>query len=165
MSGPNFLDQDFGAESDDDVNFNPAPADESDNEGEVELSEKHRGGREGGRRSDTRSRSPEDTQHDVDDSLTQSGGAKADERRQRKGKTASSGIRKTVEMTENGSGEADSDAEKLEDEKEPDDEGDEDDEDDDEDDEEVAVSGSVSELINMFLMRSSIYPGSSAKTA
>ncbi|KAI9882907.1 MAG: hypothetical protein M1823_005346 [Watsoniomyces obsoletus] len=36
MATINFLDQDFGAESDDDTNFNPAPPDDSDNENDGE---------------------------------------------------------------------------------------------------------------------------------
>ena len=137
MSSTNFLDQDFGAESDDDVNFNPAPAEDSDNEvDEVATTEvqQSRSGAANGSRQGT----AENIQGDQEQNDTYSNGHTPNQRRRRDEEESLKDVRETIENTEPTTGEIQDGGEDLEDDEGLDDE--EDDEDAGEDEEEVTVS-------------------------
>ncbi|KAI9843960.1 MAG: transcription elongation factor spt5 [Sclerophora amabilis] len=135
MSTANFLDQDFGSESDDDVNFNPAPADESDNEAADAGSDDEAAPRRKDVEGEPR-RPIREADHDDEDEKASLNGADSRETEYRKGDERKSSI----------NAEADADAE-GEDEDDEGEEGggggrdDDEDEGEEDDEEEEEISG------------------------
>ncbi|KAI9794269.1 MAG: transcription elongation factor spt5 [Peltula sp. TS41687] len=129
------MDQDFGAESDDDVNFNPAPADESDNEGDADADladDAHESEEE--ERGRTRRRTPEEDRQDVKDTVTQPNGLKSEPHRRER---AASGedIKETIEDSGDVLVQADGEVDELDENKFLDDEDDEEEAEEDDDEE------------------------------
>ncbi|KAI9682101.1 MAG: transcription elongation factor spt5 [Caeruleum heppii] len=137
MSTTNLLDQDFGSESDDDNNFNPAPADESDPDDEDVTSKKSPRRRSPERRPSRRASAEEGDAKEVESSANGKAGDPSDEDEGDEGPSRRSADKRAGEAGDD----ADEVAEDGEDENAGEDDENDDEEDDEEDEEDEEVMG------------------------